>query len=336
MNSDIPFVSEIALALNWLMYSVPSYKNISVLSQHCSGSELVSAGSGFGMLEKMLENNGIKVTTIEQEPHEWKSVCCSHKMSMQNFIFRYPCVLFFGFPGKSDHDGVISPSGLCNYLQTLLNCIQNGCLVKIIVTCDESVKDYLLGTTESDENAYINVGTKQLWDYLKDFFTRGKHGPASSFFMEKYMTEFTLTPHNALKMLEQAVKDGYIVSHSCVSDIASSVLDQKQQSLIDKQKTLMSKRTMETVLKQRAQRYEDNYFVELPLSDLFDKEMSKFGDDFFPEFWSEFGKSYVEYMKINQKRIKKLNLEIKILEKDLMLFQKKISRECADILKKYF
>ena len=93
---------------------------------------------------------------------------------------------------------------------------------------------------------------------------------------------------------------------------------------------------MEIVQKQRVRRYEDNYFVELPLSDLFDKEMSKFGDDFFPEFWSEFGKSYVEYMKTNQERLAKLKLEIKILEKDLMLFQKKISRECGDILKKYF
>ena len=314
MNSDVLFVSEITLPLNWLMYTAPSYKNLRVMIEHCRDFPLVSVGSGFGMLEKILESSGVHVTTIELSPDIWESVHCSNKMPMEQFQFSKQCVLFIGFPGKADHPGVITPKGLCNYTQTLVNCVKTECLKKLVVTYDGTVTPFLVRKNE-DKVSGINVGTKQLWDYIQKFFKRRKHGPSSSFYGDKFMTEFTLSPQNALKMLEQAVIDGYDVPPLSLAAIASSVIVQKQEKLSEKQKKLISLRCRKNVYQKDLERYQEYYFAWLPVSDLFDNDIT---DNDYSEIWSYLGKDYQEDLRKKFDRMSQLTLEIKSLEKDFM------------------
>lgn len=330
MNSDIPFVTEISLALNRFMYTPCSFKNTSVLTKHCDGLPLVSVGSGSGMLELFLKNRGINVTTIEQFPNECKSVHCSNPGRMEDFDFKEPCVLFFGFPARFDHDGAIAPSGKCNLCQVLYNCVLACCLAKLVITYDNTVYDFLSG--ENNDESRINVGTGPLWNLVKKFFTKGKHGPASSFFSEKYMTLFTLSPHNTLKMLDQGVKDGYVESPSLLHVIVSSVLDQEQQSLSILRKALRMKQIEKYVYVRDLERWGRDYFYMLPLSEMFSSRT----DFDFPESWSCDGKFYQEDIVEKKKKVSKIRLEMKCLEKEFMMSHEKMTRVCANLLKKYF
>jgi hypothetical protein len=328
MNCDIPFVTEISLALNHFMYTPCSYKNVRVLAKHCDGLPLVSVGSGSGMLELFLINCGINVTTIEQLPDECKSIHCSNPGRMQDFDFKEPCVLFFGFPARFDHDGAIAPSGKCNLCQVLYNCVLEGCFTKLVVTYDDTVNDFLSG--ENNDESLINVGTGPFWNLVRNFFTRGKHGPASSFFSEKYMTLFTLSPHNALKMLDQGVKDGYVESPSLLHVIVSSVLDQEQQSLSKLRQALRMKQIKEYVHVRVLERWDRDYFYMLPLSEMFSTDFD------FPELWSCDGRFYQEDIVKKEKKVSKIRLKRKCLEKEFMLSHEKMTRVCTDLLKKYF
>lgn len=333
MNSDIPFVAEITLALNRFMYTPCSFKNASVLTKHCDGLPLVSAGSGSGMIELFVEKCGIKVTTLELFPDKCESVHCSNPGRMEDFDFKKPCVLFFGFPAKPDHDGAIAPNGKCNESQVLFNCVLADCLEKLVVTYDDSVKKFLRQSDEDDDDeSRINVGTRQFWNLVRNFFTRGKHGPASSFFSEKYMTLFTLSPHNALKMLDQGVKDGYVESPSLLHVIVSSVLDQEQQTLSMLKKELRRKQIEEYVHARDLKRWERDYFSILPLSEMFSptKEFD------FPELWSCYGSFHQKDIVEKKKKVSKIRLEMKCLEKEFMMSHEKMTQVCANLLKKYF
>ena len=329
MNSDIPFVTEISLALNWFMYTPCSYKNVSVLTKHCDGLPLVSAGSGSGMIELFVEKCGIEVTTIELFPIN--SVHCSNPGLMEKFIFKTPCVLFFGFPARFDHDGAIAPNEKCSASQVLFNCVQADCFKQLVVTFDNTVVDFLSSKDEDKDKLDINVGTRTFWTLVNNFFTSGKYISASSFFCEKYITSFTLTPHNALKMLEQGVKDGYIESLSLLQDIASSVLDQEQESLSILKKELRKQKIMVNVFTRVKNSWEIDYFSILPFSEMFSPTEFDFS-----ELWSCYGSLYQKDLEEKKEKVTETRLKMKSLEKEFMLSHEKMTRVCNYLLKKYF
>jgi len=232
-----PFIfMQIKIMLEQMMSCVPSYKIMDAMTRHCSDehgkSSIVSIDSGHGFLELLLSRNGFDVKAIEPGSYKHRAYC-THDIPGHVFDFSTQpenSVLFFGFPGMSEHTGVMDGS-ICNYTKTFLNAIASGKVSRVIVICCDYVKDFLSNPSENSCLPFV-CGTPDLWSFLSHL-KRKKPFHVSSFLNNKFMIVFDVSHYKSLELLERGQKQGYKVDPQNLVHVASNTITKFQEEILE-------------------------------------------------------------------------------------------------------
>lgn len=227
---------KIKVMLNQMIECPPSYKILDAMTRHCSGNHgknsIVSIEPGLGLLELLLSHQGFDVKAVDSSPHK-NCAYCTHCEPYQDFDFsqqRSHSVLFFGFPERKEHKGVMD-GFRCNYTQTLLNALASGKISRVIVICCDYVNDFLSNSSENSCDSFI-CGTLDLWSFLSRL-NRKKPFHVSSFLDNKFMIVFDVTLNKSLILLERGQKQGYHVDHQNLVLVASNTITEFQKEILE-------------------------------------------------------------------------------------------------------